>query len=212
MNHRFDSIIFDMDGTLWDAVDSYCAVWDATSAAFGIDRKVTRNELIECMGMTIGDIFDRVAAASCPPDKREAYLKLLDRNERTMMPHLGGKLYPGVAEGMEKMSRKFPLFMVSNCGDRGLHNFLQYTGLTPFVTDTLTYGQTGFGKDYNIKEIMRRNNLVSPVYIGDTSGDCRSAHAAGVPMMHVTYGFGTAPDADFTADNFTRLTDFFLKS
>lgn len=212
MTHRFDSIIFDMDGTLWDAVDSYCAVWDATSAAFGIDHKVTRPELIECMGMTIDDIFDRVAAAYCPADKREAYLKLLDHNERTMMPHLGGRLYPGVAEGMERLARDYRLFMVSNCGDRGLANFLRFTGLAPLVTDTLTYGQTGCGKDYNIKEIARRNDLASPIYVGDTAGDCRSAHAAGVPMMHVTYGFGTAPDADFSADSFNQLVDFFLKS
>ena len=33
---QFDSLIFDMDGTLWDAVDSYVAVWDATFAEFGM--------------------------------------------------------------------------------------------------------------------------------------------------------------------------------
>ena len=26
---KYDSLLFDMDGTLWDAVDSYCAIWNA---------------------------------------------------------------------------------------------------------------------------------------------------------------------------------------
>lgn len=26
---KFDSLLLDMDGTLWDAVDSYCAIWNA---------------------------------------------------------------------------------------------------------------------------------------------------------------------------------------
>lgn len=26
----YDAYIFDMDGTLWDAVDGYCDVWNAT--------------------------------------------------------------------------------------------------------------------------------------------------------------------------------------
>ena len=30
MKEKFDSLIFDMDGTLWDAVDSYCEIWNVT--------------------------------------------------------------------------------------------------------------------------------------------------------------------------------------
>ena len=31
-----DGLIFDMDGTLWDAVDSYVKIWNATIAECGI--------------------------------------------------------------------------------------------------------------------------------------------------------------------------------
>lgn len=209
MNQRFDSIIFDMDGTLWDAVDSYCAVWDETSRALGIDHTVSRDELIQCMGMTIDKIYDRVAAPYCPADIRDRYLELLAHNETSMMPRLGGRLYPGVRDGIEQLSRGYKLFMVSNCGAEGLKNFLSFTGLTPFITDTLTYGETMHGKDYNIALISKRNHLKAPIYVGDTEGDCRSAHSAGCPMLHVTYGFGTAPDADYSAGSFDEVVSFF---
>lgn len=210
MGQKFDSIIFDMDGTLWDAVDSYCAVWDATFAALGINGTVTRQSLIKCMGMTIDRIFDRVAAHLCPPEKRAEYLRLLDENEERMMAHLGGILYPGVRDGLEQLSGRYRLFMVSNCGARGLENFLDFTHLRPYFTDTLTYGETLHGKDYNIALISQRNALTAPIYVGDTAGDCKAAHAADIPMMHVTYGFGEAPDADFSASSFPELVKFFI--
>ena len=47
---KFDSLIFDMDGTLWDAVDSYVAVWNATFEAMGYRVSVSRDELLLYMG------------------------------------------------------------------------------------------------------------------------------------------------------------------
>ena len=40
-----DALIFDMDGTLWDAVDSYCEIWNRTFRDFGVDCTVGRDVL-----------------------------------------------------------------------------------------------------------------------------------------------------------------------
>ena len=100
--------------------------------------------------------------------------------------------------------------MVSNCGSDGLHNFLRFTALEPYFTDTLTYCQTKLQKEGNIELLRRCHSLQSPIYIGDTEGDCRSAHAAGIPMMFVEWGFGKAPQADYRADSVEHLARFFL--
>lgn len=205
----YDALIFDMDGTLWDAVDSYCRVWNVTFAEMGFDITIDRKGLVECMGMTIGDIFSRLV--TIPVDK-ERFLRLLDRNEELLMPVLGGILYPGVREWLPKLAARYPLFMASNCGSLGLINFLSYTGLTRYFTDTITYGQTLRGKDYNIKLLANRHSLSNPIYIGDTNGDCIASHAAGVEMMHAAYGFGTAPEAAHRADSFEEVARFFLSS
>lgn len=201
---KFDSLIFDMDGTLWDAVDSYCKVWERTSEMLGADLVVTRDDLLRCMGLPIDAIYGRLVTD--PNIDRAAYLDLLDRNENEMMPRLGGRLYDGVADGIRALARSYRLFMVSNCGADGLHNFMRFAGLADCFTDSLAHGETGLGKRENIAIIAQRNSLKAPLYVGDTQGDCDAAHAAGVKMAHVTYGFGTCRDADFSFHSFPEFT------
>lgn len=198
-----DSIIFDMDGTLWDAVDSYCAIWNATSDSLGISRRVTRADLLDGMGQTLDRIINKVFGHDF--SLREPYLKALLKNEKEMTVKLGGRLYPGVAEGIARLSEKFRLLMVSNCGADGLKNFLAFTGLGPYMTDTLTNGETGYDKAENISLIIKRNNLRNAVYVGDTAHDCESAHRAGIPMVYAAYGFGECHDADYTINSFPEL-------
>lgn len=208
MKHECDSLIFDMDGTMWDAVDSYCRIWDVTFEQLGVKTdKMPRQTLLECMGLPIDEIFRRVVTQDVDADK---YLQLLDENERELMPRLGGNLYEGVAEGVKKLSTRYKLLMVSNCGAEGLKNFLKYTRLEPFFTDTLTHGETHLSKADNIKLISSRNNLVAPIYIGDTQGDCDAAHYAGIPMVFARYGFGVCRDAEYEIDSFNQLVDIFM--
>lgn len=204
---EFDSIIFDMDGTLWDAVDSYKEVWIQSFRDMGLPYSVSRQQLIECMGQTIDTIYTRLVNDD---ECKSEFLKQLEYNEMQMMPKLGGKLYDGVREWVPRLAEEYKLLMVSNCGSDGLHNFLRFTGLTPYFTDTLTYCQTKLQKEGNIALLMRCHDLSAPIYVGDTQGDCNSAHKAGIPMLHVEWGFGTAPDADFRADSFEHLAKFFL--
>lgn len=205
---EFDSIIFDMDGTLWDAVDSYRQVWMQTFEDLTINAAVSRQQLIECMGKTIDEIFEIVIA-----DKTIDRKKFLDRlafNEMHMMPKLGGKLYPGVEKWIPELAKEYRLFMVSNCGSDGLHNFLRYTALKPYFTDTLTYCQTGLQKEGNINLLRRCHALTSPIYVGDTAGDCRSAHAAGIPIVFAEWGFGFPCDAEYRASSIEHLARLFL--
>ena len=59
-----------------------------------------------------------------------------------MMITLGGTLYAGVYEGLNMLSKKYKLFLLSNCGVSGLKNFMEYTYTSKFFTDTITYGVT----------------------------------------------------------------------
>ncbi len=204
----FDSLIFDMDGTLWDAVDSYAEVWNVTSHEFGVGLRVDRNDLLLHMGKTIDVIFNELMnGVNVDPSK---YLERLDYNESFLMPRLGGKLYPGVKEGIKFLSQRYRLFMISNCGADGVRNMLSFTGLTPYFEGTLTHGETGRGKDCNIAGIVETFCLRRPLYIGDTQGDCNAAHAAGVPMGYASWGFGECHDAELRFANFDSMTNYLM--
>lgn len=201
---KFDSIIFDMDGTLWDAVDSYCHIWNITFQQIGIDKTVNRKELLECMGMPIDKIFQKIISIDI--DKQH-FLSLLDENESKLMPILGGELYQGVTQGIKQLSKKYKLYMVSNCGADGLQNFLSYTQLKPYFSGTLTHGETMMPKSENIKTLIAQHNLKNAIYVGDTQGDCDAAHQAGIPMIFAQYGFGNCDNAEFEIESFLMLLD-----
>ncbi len=203
MKQYFDSLIFDMDGTLWDAVPSYCKIWEYTLDEFGLgDIKVTREELDRLMGKPVDVLVDTIVTRHVD---RTRFLAALDANEDRLMPVLGGRLYPGVKETIRELARDHKLFMVSNCSPKGAVNFMAYSGLTDCFTDSLTYGQTHVGKDVNIATLVSRYGLRSPLYVGDTQGDADASHRAGVPIAWAAYGFGHVSDPDYIIKKFSDL-------
>lgn len=200
-----DGLIFDMDGTLWDAVDSYVKIWNATIAECGIHRApVTRDELIAQMGKPLDVILPALIPGA--EGHKPGLLEILMRNETEMMPRLGGKLYPDVHGTLERLHGRIPLFMVSNCGAEGLENFLTFTGLRHFFVAWLSNGATRLPKDANIRTLVERYNMDSPYYVGDTTTDEKAARSAGTGMIWCRYGFGHATNPDYVIDSFAQLT------
>lgn len=204
-----DSIIFDMDGTLWDATESYAAVWNATLEHFGSATRFTRDDLVPYMGLSLGDILDHVLSGQ-PISNREAFIADLDKTETEMMPQLGGKPFEGMKEGLTKLKEHYRLLMVSNCSRDGLRNFSQFTGTTALFLDTMTYGENPVPKSENIKLLIERHCLKHPIYMGDTQPDCDQAHRAGIPFAHAAYGFGSCKDAELTFNSLQQAIDYFL--
>lgn len=191
-----DSIIFDLDGTLWDSCRSVAESWSLTLAQdHGGLLKFSESDIKAIMGMTAEQIAPRLF--SIYGDRAlEVCLHCLSREYDYISLH-GGKLYPGVRQLFQSLSPSMGLYIVSNCQDGYIQCFGQYTGLDRYIRDFECSGVTGLSKAENIRLIARRNSLAAPIYVGDTSMDEESARAAGVPFIHAAYGFGRAmaPDA-----------------
>ena len=114
-------------------------------------------------------------------------------------------------EGLEKLSEKYPLFLLSNCEEGGLVNFMKHTRTTHLFTDYMEHGQNLKPKSFNLRLLKERNQLTRPVYIGDTDGDSKACIDAGVPFVFMTYGFGKTDNYELKFDSFSQLTDYFLK-
>lgn len=206
IDHNTDALIFDMDGTLWDAVDTYAEIWNMAFEREGIEQRITRNDLLALIGTPIDDIIRHFV----PADQVEHLLQVIAGLVVTELPRLGGRLYEGVQEGIATLAQHYQLFMLSNCDELELPIFVRYAGIEPYITDTLAYGNTHLRKADNMRLLAEKYHLQHPVYVGDTDSDCSEAHRAGVPFVWMSYGFGTTNRAQLQFDNFSDMVNHFI--
>ena len=186
----FDSILFDLDGTLWNAVPQVARSWTLGLEQLGIAREpITAQELFPCMGLLLPDIVDRLLP-DLEPGEQERVIAHCCAVENDYLARHGAQLYPGEEEALAALEKKYSLFVVSNCEKGYIEAYFQGSGMGKYFTDFESAGNTGLPKSENIGLVIRRNGLKKPVYVGDTPLDHRSASQAGVPFVHAAYGFG----------------------
>lgn len=186
----FDSIIFDLDGTLWDAVKSVTETWNrAVANEPDVKTTFSENDIKNIMGLNTKEIGNRLFPG-LPENRRDALMALCGAAERKELPKTGGILYPGVEETLTRLKETLPLFIVSNCDSGYIEGFLHYHHLGDCFRATLCYGDTGKEKAENIRSLTADFSLNNPVYLGDTEKDRLAAEKAGVSFIHAAYGFG----------------------
>lgn len=208
-NTKFDSLILDVDGTLWDSTgvvaDAWMkAVYDYDGARVEITADMLKN--------LFGKVMTEIAANLFPQyteEQREEILKLCCEYEhRFLVENEKDICYPGVVDTIKKLSQNIPVFIVSNCQSGYIELFLEKTGLEAYVKDTECFGDTGKMKGDNILLLMERNNLKNPAYVGDIKGDFEAAEFAGIPFIHVAYGFGDVENPYGRISKFSELEKF----
>ena len=111
----------------------------------------------------------------------------------------------------QKLSKKLPLFIVSNCQAGYIEAFLKVTDLGKYVTDFENPGRTGKPKADNIRLVIERNNLDKAFYVGDTQGDYDATMAAGIPFIFAAYGFGNIDGDEEEIQGLNELPDLIDK-
>ncbi len=206
----FDGLIFDLDGTLWDATEVICKTWNIILKEYPNVRKepITVNELESCMGLLLDDIGKRLFK-NTDDDLRKALMNKCCDLECQWLAKEGGRLFPDVENTLNILCKKYKLFIVSNCQQGYIQSFYEGNKLGKYFTDMINAGDTGLDKGENNKIIIERNNLKNAVYIGDTQGDRQSAIDAGIPFVYAEYGFGTVDGYDYKIEKFSDLLNIF---
>ncbi|WP_413379889.1 HAD family hydrolase [Alkalihalobacillus sp. 1P02AB] len=203
-----DSIIFDLDGTLWDSREAVLAVWNQVLQNRGIDNKLTVDDFSKTMGLQMEEIA-RILLPQLSENERNEVLNECNEQENSSLAQKGGLLYDDVESVLEYLSKKYQLFIVSNCQDGYIESFYEYHQLEKYFKDFENPGRTGLPKGKNIQLIVERNQLTTSVYVGDTKGDCNAAKEAGVPFVFAEYGFGEVEDYDYRIRSFKELGEIF---
>ena len=193
-----DSIIFDLDGTLWDSTDSVAGAWNCVIAEeTDLKTRVTADGLKKLFGMMMDDNAVEIFTGESKSRQNELMDLCCQEEQRVLLRH-PGSLYDDLEDTLKVLSKKYRLFIVSNCPAGYIETFLKVTGFSDYFTGHLCPGDTGNAKASNIRAIVDYYNLSAPVYVGDTAGDENSSREAGVPFIYASYGFGTVKDPDGT--------------
>ncbi len=185
----YDSLIFDLDGTLWNPCSSVAIGWTNGAHELGIDKVVTPLEIESICGLEynqcIQKIFPELNNESIAPIKT-----VLNKYEKDAITKHGGQLYPNVIDELKYLKTMYDLYIVSNCQEWYLDYFLEEFKLKTLIIDWESHGRTGNPKQDNISAVIHRNDIKSAVYIGDTDGDANAAKLSGTPFIYAAYGFG----------------------
>jgi len=190
LKNKFDSIIFDLDGTLWDSTGNVALAWqDAIAQVDYVDEVMTREKVRSITGMAYNVIFDKLFPY-LDTEKRTELMGICAKSELEILHTKGGELYPALDETLSYLAGKYKLFIVSNCQSGYIEVFLHISQMEHYFMGHQCYGTKGNPKSENIKDIVKDHNLAAPVYVGDTIGDYDAAAKAGVPFIFADYGFG----------------------
>ena len=192
-----DSIIFDVDGTLWDSTEIVAEAWsNYLTNTEHMDTDVSSRRLMGLFGQLLPDI----AKALFPKLPESEQLRIIDgccQAEHEALLRKCAPLYPQLEETLKNLSARFPLFIVSNCQAGYIEVFLQATGFGHYFKGHLCPGDTGMANAENIMKIRDDFDLKDPVYVGDTLGDFNACRKADIPFIFAEYGFGEVEAPDY---------------
>ena len=201
------ALIFDLDGTLWDACKEIGEAWTIVGKKyFGDDYVVTLEMARSQMGKTMEEIANALMYSELPQDEKDKFIKEAFEYEIEYLKDNPGKLFGHELEVLCSLKDKgYPLYIVSNCQTGYIEKFLP---LAPSLfIDHMCWSDTGKPKNVTIRALMERNGIENAIYIGDTEKDEDAAHKAGLPFLHAAYGFGSALAPEGVAHSFTAIPE-----
>ncbi|MBL4675753.1 MAG: HAD family hydrolase [Mucilaginibacter sp.] len=206
---KFDSVIFDLDGTLWDSTETITRAWQTAidQAPYMAGEVMTKDRVRSITGMTYDTIFMKLFP-TLDEQQRAEVQKLCSVAELDILHKQGGELYPNLADTLAYLGENYKLYIVSNCQSGYIELFLDLHSMHPHFLAHQCYGTKGNPKADNIRDIVNDHNLQTPVYVGDTMGDYESATKASVPFIFASYGFGKVENGMVaTINHFEELKD-----
>lgn len=209
MKHT-ESLIFDIDGTLWDSRALVAEGYNAQLKQEGLEHLwVTAEDFLPLFGKTDREIADVLFASIPLPERYDLIARCVETENRYLEEnpcHIG---YPQVKETLTALAQRHRLFIVSNSPVGYPDLCIKKLGLEGLIEGTLCHGETGLPKGQTLRLLLEKHHITSCCYIGDTQMDYEATVEAGIPFLWAAYGFGTPERFDARVDSFSQLAALF---
>ena len=191
---KFESLIFDIDGTLWDAPALVAEGYNIQLRKEGLSHLCVDEQTLRALfGRVMTEIADKIFPQIPVPERYELMDRCMETENRYLHENPCDIGYEGVKETLKKLAENYRLFIVSNAQKGYCELCMEKLGLTELFSGHLCFGDTGTEKGLTIQKLMADHNITSAAYIGDTQGDLEATVVAQIPFIWAAYGFGN-PD------------------
>ena len=184
---RYQTYLFDMDGTLLDTLDDLTAAVNHTLAQYGYPQR-TREEVRRGLGS--GAV--RLMAAMLPQGEDTPEFAAIMRDYKAWyQAHtcVETRPYPGIPELLDALCRQGCKVAIVSNKPHGAACALA----ARFFPGIPTFGESPETPRKPAPDMVRHAlaalNAESAVYIGDSEVDVETARNAGLPMIGVAWGF-----------------------
>ena len=203
---QYESLIFDIDGTLWDSRALVAEGYNIQLAKEGLSHLAVNAEMfLSLFGKVMTEIADSIFSSIPTPERYALMERCMDTENAYLKANECRIGYPGIRQTMEALAKNHRLFIVSNSQKGYPELCIEKLGLTDLIQGHLCFGDTGTSKGKTIRTLMEKYEITSCAYIGDTQADYEATLEANVPFIWASYGFGTPDGYDLKIDSFTDL-------
>lgn len=195
------TLIFDLDGTLWDTTKAVRKIWNKVLNEENL--KFSKADIKNIMGLTTEEIINFLFKNNYK--KGNEFIIKCQNEENVYLSHNGGNIYRNVLSTIKKLINGNDLYIVSNCQSGYIEAFFKYYELRDYFIDYECYGNTGKEKATNIRILLERNNINNAIYVGDTEKDYLAAKENNLKFIWAKYGFGECKKYDDYIEDISEL-------
>ena len=199
-------IIFDLDGTLWDATEITYKCVNYVLKKCGLPL-VSKEVIIN----TFGCSFEEAAENYMPKISKKSREKVMEKINMTTFKVIeqkgGAKLYMGIKPILKKLNTKYKLGIVSNGAEDYVKAFIDMSKTKDLFVDYIGTTDSGITKAKAIERMKKNNNAKYCIFVGDTEKDKEAALKADVGFIHARYGFQKDLESNYHISSFSEIED-----
>ena len=212
---NFNTIVFDLDGTLTDTLDDLRSSVNFALSQFGFPER-SRDEIRSFVGNGVRRLIYRSVPENTDTATAEKCLEVF-REHYKANSCVETKPYDGIADLLETLKKRgIKTAVVTNKMHEAAADIVEYF-FGGLIDITIGQSEKIAPKPAPDSVFLALEKLgvskEDAIYVGDSEVDCMTAHNAGIPCIGVTWGFRDrevleANGADYIAENSQDIIQF----